>query len=79
MVPGLLRSASYARAVFRCRVPAHPEAEIEALTARRIAREKILRDPNEVGIMGRRYAMLRTRALNTERTEGLLGRLLGET
>ncbi|MGW7437411.1 helix-turn-helix domain-containing protein [Streptomyces sp. NPDC054849] len=164
VVPGLLQTENYARAVFRCRVPAHPEAEIEALTARRIARQEILRrstpptlsfvvweavlrdrlggdevhaeqlqhlricadlpdlslqvmplgrtshaaldgpftivetqdhqllgytetqrgsqlisDPDEVSIMARRYAMLRTQALNTEQTRGLLGRLLGET
>ncbi|MFG2481834.1 MULTISPECIES: helix-turn-helix domain-containing protein [Streptomyces] len=164
VVPGLLQTENYARAVFRCRVPAHPEAEIEALTARRIARQGILHrstpptlsfviweavlrdriggdevyaeqlrhlrscgdlpdvslqllplgrtshaaldgpftiletrdhrhlaytetqrgsqlisDPNEVSIMARKYAMLRTQALNTEQTRGLLGRLLGET
>ncbi|MGW3326861.1 helix-turn-helix domain-containing protein [Streptomyces virginiae] len=164
VVPGLLQTENYARAVFRCRVPAHPEVEIEALTARRIARQKILRrstpptlsfviweavlrdrlggddiyaeqlrhlracadlpdvslqvmplgrtshaglngpfilletpnhqhlgytetqrgsqlisDPDEVSILARKYAMLRTQALNTEQTRGLLGRLLGET
>ncbi|MEU7730195.1 Scr1 family TA system antitoxin-like transcriptional regulator [Streptomyces sp. NPDC040724] len=164
VVPGLLQTENYARAVFRSRVPAHSEEEIEALTARRIARQEILRrstpptlsfviseavlrdrlggdevyeeqlrhlrtcadlpdvslqvmplgrtshaaldgpftivethdhqllgytesqrgsrlisDPDEVSIMARRYAMLRTQALNTEQTRGLLDRLLGET
>lgn len=164
VVPGLLQTESYARAVFGCRVPAHPEAEVEALTASRIARQEILRratpptlsfvvweavlrdrlggdevyaeqlrhlracaglpdvslqlmplgrtshaaldgpftiletqehqhlgyaetqrgsqlisDPDEVSILARRYAMLRTQALNTEQTQGLLDRLLGET
>ncbi|MFF8271330.1 Scr1 family TA system antitoxin-like transcriptional regulator [Streptomyces sp. NPDC016562] len=164
VVPGLLQTENYARAVFRCRVPAHPEAEVEALTAARIARQEILRrttpptlsfavseavlrdrlggdevyaeqlrhlracadlpdvslqvmplgrtthaglngpfilletpdhqhlgytetqrgsqlisDADEVSILARKYAMLRTQALNTEQTRGLLDRLLGET
>ncbi|MEU9148182.1 helix-turn-helix transcriptional regulator [Streptomyces sp. NPDC048349] len=164
VVPGLLQTENYARAVFTCRVPAHPEEEIEALTVKRLARQKILRrshpptlsfvvweavlrdriggdevyaeqlrhlcncsylpdvslqvmplglasqaaldgpftlletrdhqhlgyaesqrgsqlisDPDEVSILARRYAMLRTQALNTEQTRGLLNRLLGET
>ncbi|MFE4260505.1 Scr1 family TA system antitoxin-like transcriptional regulator [Streptomyces sp. NPDC056883] len=164
VVPGLLQTENYARAVFTCRVPAHPEAEIESLTASRIARQQILHraspptlsfvvweavlqdrlggdevhaeqlrhlracadlpdlslqamplgrtshagldgpftlvetsdhqhlgytesqrgshlisDPNEVSILSRKYAMLRTQALNTEQTRGLLDRLLGET
>ncbi|MGW7462800.1 helix-turn-helix domain-containing protein [Streptomyces sp. NPDC054797] len=164
VVPGLLQTENYARAVFRCRVPAHPEAEIEALTDRRIVRQQILRrstpptlsfviseavlrdrlggddvyeeqlhhlracadlpdvslqvmplgrtthaglngpfilletpdhqhlgytetqrgsqlisDADEVSILARKYAMLRTQALNTEQTRGLLDRLLGET
>lgn len=163
VVPGLLQTENYARAVFACRVPAHPESEIEALTASRIARQAILRretpptlsfvvweavlrdrlggdevyeeqlrhlrncadlpdvslqlmplgrsthagldgpfiileteehrllgytetqrgsqlisDPNEVSILSRKYAMLRTQALNAEQTRGLLDRLLGE-
>ncbi|MFD5147973.1 helix-turn-helix domain-containing protein [Streptomyces sp. NPDC058401] len=164
VVPGLLQTETHARAVFTCRVPAHPEAEIESLTARRIARQQILRranpptlsfvvweavlrdrlggdevhaeqlrhlracaelpdlslqvmplgrashagldgpftlletaehqhlaytesqrgshlisDLDEVSILSRKYAMLRTQALNTEQTRGLLDRLLGET
>ncbi|MFC9584000.1 helix-turn-helix domain-containing protein [Streptomyces yangpuensis] len=164
VVPGLLQTENYARAVFRCRVPAHPEAEIEALTTHRLARQQILRrgtpptlsfvvweavlrdrlggdevyaeqlrhlrtcaalpdvslqvlplgrtshaaldgpftivethdhrhlgytetqrgsqlisHPDEVSILARRYAMLRTQALNTEQTWGLLDRLAGET
>lgn len=163
-IPGLLQTESYARALFRNRVPAHPEEEIEALTVRRVARHAILRrkappsisfilweaafqariggegvyleqlhhlrtcmdlpnitlqilpfgqtthpglngpftlletpdhqhfaysemqrgsllisNPDEVSILARRYAMLRTQALNTEQTRGLLSRLLGET
>ncbi|MFE4868781.1 Scr1 family TA system antitoxin-like transcriptional regulator [Streptomyces sp. NPDC056682] len=35
-------------------------------------------DPNEVSILARKYAMLRTQALNAERTKGQLDRLLGE-
>ncbi|MFD7258556.1 Scr1 family TA system antitoxin-like transcriptional regulator [Streptomyces sp. NPDC059874] len=164
VVPGLLQTENYARAVFTCRVPAHPAAEIEALTRSRVARQQILRretpptlsfviweavlrdrlggdevyeeqlrhlracadlpdvslqvmplgrtshaglngaftlletpdhrhlgytesqrgshlisDPDEVSILSRKYAMLRTQALNTELTRGLLDRLLGET
>ncbi|MFJ3878547.1 Scr1 family TA system antitoxin-like transcriptional regulator [Streptomyces sp. NPDC090077] len=163
VVPGLLQTEAYARAVFKCRVPAYQEEEIEALTADRMARQEILRrktpptlsfvvwepvvlhgiggqeayeeqlrhliacaeladvslqvmpleqgkhaaldgpftllethdhqhfgysegqrgsrlisDPSEVSILARRYAMLRTQALNTEQTRGLLERLLGE-
>lgn len=39
---------------------------------------QLISDPNEVSIMARKYAMLRTQALNTEQTRGLLDRLLGE-
>ncbi|MEU9374873.1 helix-turn-helix transcriptional regulator [Streptomyces sp. NPDC048255] len=163
-MPGLLQTENYARALFRNRVPAYSEGQIEALTARRVARRAILhRDvppslsfvlweaafqvriggdaiyreqlqhlltcatlpnitlqilpfgqtihaglngpfilletpdhqhlgyaetqrgsllissPDEVSILARKYAMLRTQALNTEQTQGLLGRLLGET
>ncbi|MFI6687500.1 Scr1 family TA system antitoxin-like transcriptional regulator [Streptomyces sp. NPDC050485] len=35
-------------------------------------------DPDEVSILARKYAMLRTQALNTEASMGLLDRLLGE-
>ncbi|CAM5536356.1 transcriptional regulator [Streptomyces avidinii] len=164
VVPGLLQTESYARAVFLSRVPAHPESEVESLTALRIMRQEILRretpptlsfviweavlrdrlggdevyaeqlrhlracselpdvslqvmplgrtshagldgpfilleppdhqhlgytetqrgshlisDADEVSILARKYAMLRTQALNTEQTRGLLDRLLGET
>lgn len=34
--------------------------------------------PDEVSILARKYAMLRTQALNPEETKGLLDRLLGE-
>ncbi|MFF5704669.1 Scr1 family TA system antitoxin-like transcriptional regulator [Streptomyces sp. NPDC012794] len=163
VVPGLLQTEAYARAVFKCRVPAYQEEEIEALTADRVARQEILHrktpptlsfiiwepvvvhriggpetheeqlrhliacaelpdvsiqvmpleqgthaaldgpfilletpdhqhfaysegqrgsrlisDPGEVSILARKYAMLRTQALNTEQTQGLLERLLGE-
>ncbi|MFD3699068.1 helix-turn-helix transcriptional regulator [Streptomyces sp. NPDC058646] len=164
VVPVLLQTERYARAVFVSRVPAHPESEIEALTASRMARQEILRRPTpptlsfvvseavlrdklggdevhaeqlrhlrvcaelpdvsiqvmplgrtshaaldgpfilletpdhqhlgytesqrgsqlisdagEVSILARKYAMLRTQALNSEQTQGLLGHLLGET
>ncbi|MEV4191177.1 helix-turn-helix domain-containing protein [Streptomyces toxytricini] len=39
---------------------------------------QLISDGGEVSIMARRYAMLRTQALNTEQTRGLLDRLLGE-
>ncbi|WP_328300175.1 helix-turn-helix transcriptional regulator [Streptomyces sp. NBC_00435] len=163
-IPGLLQTENYARALFRNRVPAHPDEEVEALTVGRIARQAILRrkappslsfilweaafqvriggedvhleqlhhllswmdlpditlqvlpfgqtthaglngpfilletpdhqhlgysetqrgsllisNPDEVSILSRRYAMLRTQALNTEQTRGLLRRLAGET
>ncbi|MCM1967481.1 helix-turn-helix transcriptional regulator [Streptomyces sp. G1] len=161
--PGLLQTENYARALFRVRVPARAEEEIENLTVRRVKRqailhrkvppslsfivwEAVLKDriggdevyaeqlrhliacmdlpnvtlqvmpfgrtthaglngpfilletpshqqlaysetqhgsllistPDEVSILSRKYAMLRTQALNTEQTRGLLDRLLGE-
>lgn len=39
---------------------------------------QIVADPDEVSILAQKYAMLRTQALNTEDTKGLLDRLLGE-
>ncbi|MEU8967040.1 helix-turn-helix transcriptional regulator [Streptomyces sp. NPDC048491] len=39
---------------------------------------QIITDPDEVSILAQRYAMLRTQALNTEDTKGLLDRWLGE-
>lgn len=39
---------------------------------------QLISDPNEVSILAQKYAMLRTQALNTEDTKGLLDRLLGE-
>ncbi|MEU0068341.1 helix-turn-helix transcriptional regulator [Streptomyces sp. NPDC006332] len=38
----------------------------------------LIADPDEVGILTQKYAMLRTQALNTEDTRDLLDRLLGE-
>ncbi|UUN28455.1 helix-turn-helix transcriptional regulator [Streptomyces sp. FIT100] len=38
----------------------------------------LITDPDEVSILARRYAMLRTQALNPEETKGLLSQLLGE-
>jgi hypothetical protein len=38
----------------------------------------LVHDPDEVSILAARYAMLRTQALNTFETKGLLERLLGE-
>ncbi|MFI6931011.1 Scr1 family TA system antitoxin-like transcriptional regulator [Streptomyces sp. NPDC050287] len=163
LVPGLLQTEGYARAVFRNRVPLYDEDEIEQLVAARIERREILHrkvppmmsfmiweaalrdelggrdvyveqvrhlreyaelpgltvqilplgrtshaglegpfilletpehqrlaysetqrgstliaDPDEVGILTQKYAMLRTQALNTEDTRDLLDRLLGE-
>ncbi|MEU0955663.1 helix-turn-helix transcriptional regulator [Streptomyces niveus] len=163
VVPGLLQTESYARAVFRSRVPAFGEDEINTRVAGRIERQHILHrkvpptcsfligeavlrdrlgspavyaeqlrhlresadlpgltlqimpfgrtthaglsgpfvlletpdhqhlayaetqrgslfveDPDEVSILARKYAMLRTQALNPEETKGLLDRLLGE-
>lgn len=42
VVPGLLQTESYARAVFRSRVPVYDEDEIETFTATRIERQDIL-------------------------------------
>lgn len=42
VLPGLLQTETYARAVFRSRVPAYDEDEIEARTAARIERQGIL-------------------------------------
>ncbi|GEC04707.1 transcriptional regulator [Streptomyces spinoverrucosus] len=163
VLPGLLQTEAYARAVLRERVPAYAEDEIETKTAARIGRQDILRrkvpptvsfviwepvlrlavggpkiradqlrhlracaelpgisvqflplpspchasldgpfvlletpdhqhlaytesqrgsqwvsDPDEVSILSRKYAMLRTQALTTQDSLGLLDRLLGE-
>ncbi|MFD5898707.1 Scr1 family TA system antitoxin-like transcriptional regulator [Streptomyces sp. NPDC060366] len=163
VIPGLLQTENYARAVFRSRVPAFSEDEINTRVAGRIERQQILHrkvpptcsfligeavlkdrlgslavyaeqlhqlresadlpgltlqimpfgrtthaglsgpfvlletpdhqhlayaetqrgslfveDPDEVSILARKYAMLRTQALNPEETKGLLDRLLGE-
>lgn len=163
VVPGLLQTENYARAVFRSRVPAFSEDEINTRVAGRVERQHILHrkvpptcsfligegvlndrlgsadvfaeqlhqlresadlpgltlqimpfgrtthagldgpfvlletpdhqhlayvetqrgslfveDPDEVSILARKYAMLRTQALNPEETKGLLDRLLGE-
>ncbi|MEV8413280.1 helix-turn-helix transcriptional regulator [Streptomyces niveus] len=40
---------------------------------------QLVSDPDEVSILAQKYAMLRTQALNTEETKGLLDRLLGES
>ncbi len=42
VLPGLLQTEAYARAVFRSRVPVYDESEIEARTAGRIERQEIL-------------------------------------
>ncbi|MFD6279789.1 Scr1 family TA system antitoxin-like transcriptional regulator [Streptomyces sp. NPDC060209] len=39
---------------------------------------QLVSDPDEVSILAQKYAMLRTQALNTEDTKGLLDRLQGE-
>ncbi|MFS0697416.1 helix-turn-helix domain-containing protein [Streptomyces nitrosporeus] len=39
---------------------------------------QLVADPDEVSILAQKYAMLRTQALNTEDTKGLLKQLLGE-
>lgn len=39
---------------------------------------QLISDPDEISILSQKYAMLRTQALNTEDTKGLLDRLLGE-
>ncbi|QEU91209.1 XRE family transcriptional regulator [Streptomyces kanamyceticus] len=39
---------------------------------------QLIADPDEVAILTQKYAMLRTQALNSEDTMGLLDRLLGE-
>ncbi|MFD4633038.1 Scr1 family TA system antitoxin-like transcriptional regulator [Streptomyces sp. NPDC058284] len=39
---------------------------------------QLISNPDEVGILTQKYAMLRTQALNTEDTSDLLDRLLGE-
>ncbi|MEV0324509.1 Scr1 family TA system antitoxin-like transcriptional regulator [Streptomyces sp. NPDC050658] len=39
---------------------------------------QLIADPDEVSVLERKYAMLRTQALNTQETKGLLDRLLGE-
>ncbi|KOU78708.1 MULTISPECIES: helix-turn-helix domain-containing protein [Streptomyces] len=164
LVPGLLQTEQYARAVFSCRVPYMGEEKIELQTARRLKRQDILyrtvpptlgfiiaeaalcdrlggddvrrgqlrhlrecadrpaislqvlplgltahagltgsfilletsdhqrlaysenqrvsiavHDANEVSILGQKYAMLRSQALNVADTKNLLERLLGES
>lgn len=39
---------------------------------------QLIHDPDDVSILARKYAMLRTQALNPEETKGLLEQLLGE-
>lgn len=163
VLPGLLQTKEYAMAVFRSRVPAYNQEDLEALTKSRLDRQKILyrknpptvsfvvwepalllpmggreihrtqlrslreacelphvtvqslqlnrtshagtagpftlletpdhqhlayaesqrgslwvSNPDEVSILARKYAMLRTQALTPEGTMGLLDRLLGE-
>ncbi|MEV8593116.1 helix-turn-helix transcriptional regulator [Streptomyces sp. NPDC052012] len=163
VVPGLLQTEPYARALFRSRVPVYDGDEIEQLVAARVQRREILHrrvpptvsfviweaalrdhlggrnvyieqlqhlreyaeapgvvlqilplgrtshaglngpfilletpeyqrlaytetqrgsqliaNPDEVGILTQKYAMLRTQALNTEDTRAMLDRLLGE-
>lgn len=39
---------------------------------------RLIADPDEVSVLERKYAMLRTQALNPQETKSLLGRLLGE-
>ncbi|MFF0139992.1 Scr1 family TA system antitoxin-like transcriptional regulator [Streptomyces sp. NPDC005227] len=162
VLPGSLQTENYARAVFRSRVPAYSEDEVERRTAARTARQGLLRrptpttvsfviweavlmdriggpevfaeqlrhlradsdlagvslqilpfgrsahaglagpfilletddhqrlayaetqrgsqlvaDPGEVSALSQKYAMLRTQALNTEDSKGLLDRMLG--
>jgi hypothetical protein len=43
VVPGLLQTEAYARAVFRSRIPAYDADEVERLVAARIGRQEILR------------------------------------
>ncbi|GAA2569131.1 MULTISPECIES: helix-turn-helix domain-containing protein [Streptomyces] len=163
VLPGLLQTEAYARAVLRNRVPAYDEAEVESRTAARVERQEILHracpptlsfvvwepvlrlalggpdvhteqlrhlrtlaelpglalqflpldsphhagldgpfilletpdhqhlaytesqrgsqwvsGPDEVSILARKYAMLRTQALTVQDSLGLLDRLLGE-
>ncbi|MEU2430716.1 helix-turn-helix transcriptional regulator [Streptomyces sp. NPDC007861] len=47
MIPGLLQTEAYARAVFRAYRPTGPEAEIDQLVALRLARTRILEDPTK--------------------------------
>lgn len=46
VLPGLLQTENYARAVFRSKVPVMPEDEIEAQVAARIERQEILHRKN---------------------------------
>lgn len=163
VLPGLLQTENYMRALFRGRAPAFLQEEIDTLTSRRLARAELLHgkrpptlsfvvsegalrdriggnavyaeqlrhllacmelphvtlqvltlgqtshpglsgsfimletpdhehlaytetqrssqritNPEDISILTRRYAMLRTQALNTEETAAFLGRLLGE-
>ncbi|QDY78374.1 helix-turn-helix domain-containing protein [Streptomyces qinzhouensis] len=163
LVPGLIQTPDYARAIFRCRVPAYSTDEIDRLVMKRMERQGILHrdspttisfifseaalrdrlggdevytaclthlrtcadlpginiqilplgtkghaglntpyilvetpdyqdlayvethrgnqqvcNPDEVSILKQKYAMLRTQALNSDQTKGLLDRLLGE-
>ncbi|MFD8884987.1 Scr1 family TA system antitoxin-like transcriptional regulator [Streptomyces erythrochromogenes] len=45
IIPGLLQTEAYARAVFGCRVPFMGEEKIELQTSHRIKRQEILRRP----------------------------------
>ncbi|MGW3126991.1 helix-turn-helix domain-containing protein [Streptomyces sp. NPDC001076] len=46
VLPGLLQTEAYVRAVLRNRVPAYEEAEVETRTAARLERQEILRRRN---------------------------------
>ncbi|MGW1279564.1 helix-turn-helix domain-containing protein [Streptomyces tsukubensis] len=50
VLPGLLQTPEYARAVYLCRVPAYSTDEVERLVARRISRQDILHRDNPTTI-----------------------------
>ncbi|MEU5091144.1 helix-turn-helix transcriptional regulator [Streptomyces sp. NPDC021356] len=47
-VPGLLQTEDYARALFSCRVPQPPEAEVEMRVEHRMRRRVIIEEPSPI-------------------------------
>ncbi|MCE7081798.1 helix-turn-helix transcriptional regulator [Streptomyces sp. ST2-7A] len=80
LVPGLLQSEGYARALFENRLPLLTDEQIEAQITARLERQKMLRDRPDVpfGFIVEEYVFRRTLD-DPEMTRGLLDCILGHT